>query len=1086
MAKRLSTGRNEVGMLADLKEVAEAAGSEVLGFDIEWIVETTVKSTGKRPDVEIRRADGNRELLATGEAKRPETIEGLHPYVQSEVRDALQKAGYQGSRFAFTTNFLEIALFDVEAYDGSDYLATVVCDRVTLAQEKETFVQGWWANLTQTRREELMRPGLMDFFRELRAARTLNAPVAQAGKDEAYYTIFKSSTDAIIDEALPEFLDRLDLMSLPQEVADEAKDRGLKLTKGDEVRYYVAQATAEVLTSGLFYETVRPTFSLKPILKGTNPGTSQLMLRIFLDNLDEATRVTGDYETIFTLSAGAQFILAIESDSLRSLWLSLFSVLDGVKFDEINSEIIGVIFERLISAERRQEMGQHYTQTRLARAMTRWAVQSADDLAVDFSSGGGTFLVEAYNELRKSKPHEEVLQQVFGNDLDTFAVQLATVNLATRDVYKGHNFPAVANRDALSLRPGDLALDVVPQTGDPYQLAFPDSFDVVLGNPPYDERTDTPEDYRTDLAAVASMSGRQAIPNGMPDNVNLAVWFILLSAAWLKPGGRIALVLPASILQNQKHVSVMRWIRTNFDISVWHSESDVWFSDARVAPIVMFMRTRTAAKGSLGQFEFVNVLESISGEITISAGVPRPLENHIARDLTAIPPENDSLIAGAKPDALREFEASPNVLRLRDIDDISIYRGNKLGHAFFRLQDRDPTSTGVTRKLVGFDIQTTLNRKYLTPLLRSPMDVPTGEFDPTKADWWVLSAPKTLPQGGQLEKYIRAVRRAGAHEAPSVKQKGTSWWSADWKSSRIAVSAHPQFQPQVWWCDDKFVSTDNVQAIELPDTVAVEDQELLAASLASVFGTLSALYRSNEVGCEGVRWVSTQNIQDWVGLDWTRVSTEHKQEVLDAYRSFRQGSYAKVFEMSSNAIAVWRDLNVAVAKAAGVTDPEELADAAFAEADTTTLRRRRREIQANAGRTRSGSRGSGKLQRDIKAYIEGHDEFLGVVERLSEGDEVLRLEAQDVPDALFDLNNESEQIRVGNEIVKILGEGFRAAPVWEEKTLEKLHLLDTATQQQFVQMDADDSVMPGYELISTTVQEQLKKSLANAVKKRLS
>src|SRR5699024_6688790 len=114
--------------------------------------------------------------------------------------------------------------------------------------------------------------------------------------------------------------------------SDEAEKRDLDLTKGDQARYYVAKATAEVLTSGLFYETVRPTFSLKPILKGAIPATSEMMLEIFLDNLAEATRVTGDYETIFTLSAGARFMLSIESDSLRALWLSLFSVLDGVKF----------------------------------------------------------------------------------------------------------------------------------------------------------------------------------------------------------------------------------------------------------------------------------------------------------------------------------------------------------------------------------------------------------------------------------------------------------------------------------------------------------------------------------------------------------------------------------------------------------------------------------------------------------------------------------------------------------------------------------------------------------------------------------
>ncbi|WP_158591130.1 HsdM family class I SAM-dependent methyltransferase [Kocuria tytonis] len=901
----------------------------------------------------------------------------------------------------------------------------------------------------------------MDFFRQLREARAEDIVVSEAGKDEAYFTIFRSSTDAIIIEALPAFNDHVNQLTLPKEVVQEAKERDFDLTKADVSRYFVAQATAEVLTSGLFYETVCPNFSLKPILKGTTPSTSAAMLQTFLENLDEAMRMAGDYETIFTLSEGARFVLGAESDSLRALWLALFDVLDGVKFADINSEIIGVIFERLISSERRQDMGQHYTQSRLARAMTRWAVRSEDDKVVGFCAGGGTFLVEAYNELRKSKSHEDVLTQVFGNDLDSFAVQLSTVNLATRDVYKGHNFPAVANRDALDIRPGELAVDVTPQNGSPYRLPFPAAFDVVLGNPPYDEKADTPVDYRKDLSKIAASGGTHVLPAGMPDNVNLAAWFILLAAAWLKPSGRIALVLPASILQNEKHVPLMRWVRANYDVAVWHSESDVWFSDARVAPIAMFMEPRPKGASGHGKFEFVNVIDPVDGDVDTSAGLPRPCGNHLMRDLSSLPPRSDALIAGAHPEALRDFEACPNLLRLQDITDVSIYRGNKLGHAFYRLKDLDPQSNGARRKLRGFDIQTAFNKKYLTPMLRSPMDEPTGEFDVNKVDWWVLSAPKTLPKGGELEKYIRAVRRAGAHDAPSVKAKGASWWSVDWKKAHIAVSVHPQFQPQVWWSDKAFVTTDNFQAISLPSSVPLTDQESVAASLASVFGSLAALYRSSEVGCEGVRWVSTQNVQEWFALNWSKVSASDKAAVLKAYRAFRKATYAKVFEMPSSAIALWRTLNVAVAKAAGAADPDALADAAFAEADNTTHRRRRREIQATAGRTRSGSTGSGKFRRDIKAFVEGHDNFLPTVEALTEGDEVVTLTPSEVPALLFEVDNEAEKARLGNHLVEILGDRFRAAPVFEDATVELVSELDKAVAKQFVQMDGNGDVLQG-------------------------
>lgn len=1084
MAKRLSTGRNEVGMLSDIREAAETVGEEVLGFEIEWIVETSAKRIGKRPDVEIRRATGNRELLISGEAKRPETPEGVHPYVPGEVHGAIAKAKALGGRFAFTTNFLSAAMFDAQAYDAhAGYLDAMVGDEVSLIGEKETSVPEWWAVLTPERRTTLVRPGLEAFFAQLRTLLQQGQAVAKVGKDEVYLSIFKSSSDALLAEALPSVLDAISSLTLPAEVAGEARDRGFDTTKVDVVRYFVAQAIGEVLTSGLFYETVRPTFSLKAILSGTSPATSHFMLDVLMKNLTEATRVTGDYETIFNLSEGAKYILGIESQTLRALWLELFAALDGVRFEEVNSEIIGVIFERLISADQRQEMGQHYTQTRLARAMTAWAVESPDDLVVDFCAGGGTFLVEAYNKLRLEKPHEAVLEQVFGNDLDSFAAHLSTVNLATRDVYKGHNFPAVSNRDALAIRPGDAAVDVTPNVGEPYRLDYPERFEVVLGNPPYDEKSLTPQNYRNDIAAVAGGGGLSVLPKGMPDNINLAAWFILLAAAWLKPGGRIALVLPAAILQNEKHATLLNWMRSRFDVSVWHTESDVWFSDARVAPITLFLEERKSKSGSYGRLEFVNVLAPVSGSIAVVDGLPRPVEPHEVRDLSALPPEEDALIAGTAAISLREFEAAPNVVRLDAKPEVSISSGNKLGHPFYKLKDRDPRKTGLRRSLVGFDIQTALSRSYLTPLFSSPKDEPTGEFDPSRAGWWILSAPKDLPKGGELEKYIRAVRRAGAADKPSVKAKGKSWWAVDWKLARIAVGIHPQFQPQVWWSEEKFVANNNFHTVLLANSVNREDQELVAASLASVYGNLSSLYRSNEVGCEGVRWVSTGNLNRWCALDWTKVSADHKSVVLAAYREFRKMRYAKVYEMTAAAKTTWQVLNIAVATAAGVKNPRGSADAALREAHETTLRRREREVAATSGRTRAGSSGGGKLLRDIKAHTESI--HLPAVTALTDGDETIKLKSQAIEHVLFDFENESEKRHISNALVQLVGEGFEAAPVWEDSTIESVSSLYDSVLRQFVQLDADGIVPSGYRHTADLIHAQVTKTLAAAVRKRL-
>ncbi|WP_156454747.1 MULTISPECIES: hypothetical protein [unclassified Microbacterium] len=73
MAKRLTAGRNEVGVLCDIRETAQRVGEEVRGFPTGRFVEGEQAKNAKRPDVIIAQADGNPEVTASGEAKRPET-----------------------------------------------------------------------------------------------------------------------------------------------------------------------------------------------------------------------------------------------------------------------------------------------------------------------------------------------------------------------------------------------------------------------------------------------------------------------------------------------------------------------------------------------------------------------------------------------------------------------------------------------------------------------------------------------------------------------------------------------------------------------------------------------------------------------------------------------------------------------------------------------------------------------------------------------------------------------------------------------------------------------------------------------------
>lgn len=1031
-----TTGRLELGMLSDVKRLAEDIGETVLGFPIEWKQEESDRR-GKHPDLVIVRRDATKEVIASGEAKRPETPKGATPLVLSEVKDAILKARDPGVKapIAFTTNFLQFALFDPAALVGDEYLGCLFDGPFEWVNSRYTTVKDWWNVLSPQGRDNITRGGLERFFTKIAAFRAKRTLPRDGTKDETYLFLLRDISDSLVPRLTTIFADECASLKLPEGVFREAENRHFDLTKPDVQRYFVAQAVAEVLTAGLFYQSARGHFSdLHQLLSGTNPASGKVLQHEVERNLRDATLQTGDYETIFNLSRTAVWALSVNVNDIVDRWGNLFDAIAGIRFEEVNSEIIGVIFERLISAERRQDMGQHYTQPRLARAMVQWAVRSDDETVADLSSGGGTFLVEAYNRLRLGgRSHENVLRQVFGNDLDSFAAHLSAVNLATRSIYKGHNFPAVSNQDAFRLRPGSVAVQVAPVNGEPYEQLYPDEFDAIVGNPPYDEKAPEPQLCRKallDIQLRPHPNSRPPIPDSMPDGVNLAAWFLLLAAVWLAPDGRIDLVLPTAILQNEKHQPLLRWLRHNFNITVWHTETDVWFSDARVAPMVLFAIPRPPQAVGLGRFHFVTVLNDIKGEMIEGEDhLPVPAVNMETRDLSALDPAEDAMIAGTRPPALSEFEAAPNVVPLDALTGCTVESGNKLGHAFFKLKDTHPQDAGVLRDLVGNYIPAKLHRKYLLPLLKSATECATGEFPAGGCKWWILNAPETLPQGGSLEQYVKMGERSGVGRKPSVASRGSKWWHVGWKPSRIAISIHPAFQHQVFWGDDPFVATNNMHILTFTQTVPVENQELTAACLASAFGALSAQYRSSIIGCEGVRWVSTRNLGGWHVLDPQSLDGGQKNNIIAAYREYRRLKTAKLFEMPAATRQAWLRLTGLVAEAAGLQT--DSAGAAVATAIETTRRRREREIRATSGRTRSTVAG-GTGRGQVLAEVQRNPAYAQVLTVLTGGPRTVRLKHENIRDALFDVNDETRKAIEQNAMAEVLGAGFTAAPTFED------------------------------------------------------
>jgi hypothetical protein len=1078
-------GRSEQGFLADLKGVAERVGGEVLGQPVRWEVESTPAGTKKRPDVVIR-LDTTGEAIASGEAKRPDQPDGVHPLVTSNAEDALAKAQQLGAAVCFTTNFFGVAVLD--ARPGPETLLQRVSgDLIEVVPERLATAPDWWLNLPDPQREAAVETGLRRLFERVQANLTSTAPSADL--NEVALLVFARSTDLMVADLMPSLLADRDTAKLSSDIVMHAKQVQLDVTHDLDARYLVAQGVAELLTAALFYRNIRDHFSLSPLLAGTDPASSKLLYERVETSLATAKVKTGDYDTIFGLSVIARWVLQNGGHPVLMHWKQLFSFVELLDFGAVTAEVIGAIFERLISPERRRDMGQHYTQSRLARSMSKWAVDRDDMTYADVASGAGTFLVEVYALLRaRGLSHMEALAQIYGNDLDAFAVHLAAVNLATRDIYKGHNYPAVRVGDAFDIRLGTELIHVSPDSGDDYVVEWPaPGLDRIVGNPPYDEKPPDEDKARLSLLAIG---GHETVPSGMSGG-NLAAWFVLLAAALLKPDGRFALVLPVGVLQNNNLAYWRTWLRTNYDLVIWHTEVDVWFSEARVSTCSVLAVPRAKGQGGYGSVHFVDVREPVLGELVDIEGTPSPTSGAVVRDLSGVAGEADLLVAGTIPDDLLAFERLGAVSKVRSLAGFAIKYGNKLGHAAYELRDLDPGVEKVTRRVRGYAMDLTLHRKYLTPFLSGPRDERTGEFDADRATRWVLNAPKALPGGGALETYVRHLRKLRVHEKPSVEARGSTWYSVQWKTTHIAVQLHPGIEHQVWWSDTAFVAKNNFHLVEVTDNVSLEDQELVAASLASAFGALAALYVSTEVGCEGVRYVTVDHIEDWPVLDPSRIKDSSlRGEVLAAFRKFRVREAQKLHRMSAATRDEWLALTEAVARAAGAPDPSGAAKSAVREAEATAARRARREALALAGRVRGGGRSSATLKKRVQTYASELPTAEALVAGLCGGTAEINLRPmRPIVQETFDFEGLILSAATPEEeaLAAVLGEGFYCAP-----RLDDAELVTNATKflvevnDYFVGPSPVGDTHTTYETVAAEVRRIALDWLQDEVRRRLS
>ena len=177
-------------------------------------------------------------------------------------------------------------------------------------------------------------------------------------------------------------------------------------------------------------------------------------LKAFFDaRFGEAVRYSRDYETVFVPKHDdIGNAIPYSSSSAPQDWARLVERIDEFDFSQLDFDVIGKLYERLIDPIERRRFGQFYTSPNVVDLINAFCIRDPDDLVLDPACGGGTFLVRAYSRKRAlaefrgqiQPSHEQLLGEIFGMDVGAFPAQLSTINLAVRELSDKPNYPRVA------------------------------------------------------------------------------------------------------------------------------------------------------------------------------------------------------------------------------------------------------------------------------------------------------------------------------------------------------------------------------------------------------------------------------------------------------------------------------------------------------------------------------------------------------------------------------------------------------------------------------------------------------------------
>ena len=457
--------------------------------------------------------------------------------------------------------------------------------------------------------------------------------------------------------------------------------------------------------------------------------------------------------------------------------------------------------------------GGYYTSPEVADWLCEWAIRGVTDRVLEPSCGDGVFLIaalERFTRLGSCSPARK------SKNLIGVEVVQEEADRARQRV-----FDRFGSGGAAVIQTGDFF--------DSWLRSRGQTFDVVVGNPPFIRYQSFPEPYRSRAMEIMTELGLK--PNRL---TNIWVPFVVAAAASLRPGGRLALVLPAELLQVSYAAQLRSFLIERFSRIDIIACNELLFDKAE-QEVVLLLADGALAVPAVDN----NCRVAMTETRTVSEILGRP-PNVVLAETPPKAVRHDCekwlqyFLTNIEISLMRKLREAPEITNLSTYAsvDVGVVTGR---NAFFVLSGKDLADLD----LLEYAVPLVSRSAQLSGARLSSDDWRSLSVSGNRVHLLHLSPVNGRPHKESLERYIRIGEEQGVHQGYKCSNR-TPWYAVPsvWEPHGFLFRQVYDF-PRMVLNEAGATSTDTIHRVHCmaqPEQVVTNTYTYLTAASAEIEG----------------------------------------------------------------------------------------------------------------------------------------------------------------------------------------------------------------------------------------------------------